>query len=586
MLNSPLIPSHRRIALGPILALTFFLFSLIGLSSCAPQRGGAVEARASWHGIWVQAKSLTSATKIDEMLARTEKGGFNAIFVNVFLQGRTIYPSALVEQYPKIENGFDPLAYLIPKAHERGLEVHAWYVVGWVENESENALLKRHPDWGLVGPDGETTHWLNFARPEVRQFIGDLMLETIEKYGVDGVHFDYTRYPGNKWGFDPYTIQQFNQSHTFDLNELRYADLPAYGKFESNPLTIPTSAQVLARFDNGYPAVTLNRYKQGQVLVLNWNATERTVAAGNEILQRAIRYFDQGGRVYVLHSQTNGATYGDENYEQVMAWLTDTGWAPLEVGEYGIGEIGSQSTLVLPNVYLISETTAQVLADFVSKGGNLIFIDGPTKSMKLTQLQALTGLQSRGSHFEDYFLLLPETPHPLIPFNGRQADLLQAQQRDEEWKAFRRQIINTLIAEVSQRVKAAHPNVKVTITITSNQSDALNRFMQDWRAWLQNEQVDYIIPRGYTNKIEELTAILESWQPDIQMYRPKIMFGLRTYLDESKSGKTPKSAAQLLTEIHMVLGKGLPGYMIFDMDNISDEQLIAIKNVLRSTDVP
>jgi uncharacterized lipoprotein YddW (UPF0748 family) len=583
----PISPTFLPFRAIPRLVFTFsmILILLSSIVSCAPQVGEIAQAKTSWHGIWVQARSLVSPEAIDEMLSRVEKGGFNAIFINVFLQGQTVYPSRLVRQYAKIQKGFDPLAYLLPRAHERGLEVHAWYVVGWVEDQSEDALLSRYPDWGLVGPDGETSRWLNFARPEVRQFIGDLMLETIETYGVDGIHFDYTRYPGDKWGFDPYTIEQFNRSHTFDLNELRYADLPAYGKFESNPLAIPTTAQVLARFENGYPAVTLNTFGKGQVLVLNWNATERTVAAGNEILQRALRSFDRGGRVYVLFSRANAAKYGDENEQLVYDWLNSLGWAPLEVGEYGISELSEQSVLVLPNVYLISEGVAQSLANFVSKGGHVIFIDGPTKSMKLGQLQAITGMQSRGSHFEEYLIMLPAESHPLIPASSRQPNLSEYQARREEWNTFRRQIVSTLIEEVSRRIKTTHPNVKVTITITSNQDDAHNRFMQDWQTWLQNDDVDYLIPRGYVDRIEELSAILEAWQPAIREYHAKILFGLRTYLDESGE-KTPKPASQVLTEIHMTLAKSLPGYMIFDLENASDEQLTAIKNIMLTTEMP
>ena len=35
-------------------------------------------------------------------------------------------------------------------------------------------------------------------------------------------------YPGPQWGFDQYTVDAFNRSHDFDVNDLRYADLPAY----------------------------------------------------------------------------------------------------------------------------------------------------------------------------------------------------------------------------------------------------------------------------------------------------------------------------------------------------------------------
>ncbi len=109
--------------------------------------------------------------------------------------------------------------------------------------------------------------------------------------------------------------------------------------------------------------------------------------------------------------------------------------------------------------------------------------------------------------------------------------------------------------------------------------------MQDWQTWLQNDDVDYLIPRGYVDRIEELSAILEAWQPAIREYHAKILFGLRTYLDESGE-KTPKPASQVLTEIHMTLAKSLPGYMIFDLENASDEQLTAIKNIMLTTEMP
>src|SRR5512135_1024955 len=127
-------------------------------------------------GIWVQAKSITTAAQIDEVLRRVEAGHFNAIFVNVFFNGQTMYQSNFAPISGKVEPGFDPLAYLVPAAHRHNIQVHGWFLTGRIGAAGGSAILARHPDWALVGPDGDMFPWLNFTRPDARQFISDLML--------------------------------------------------------------------------------------------------------------------------------------------------------------------------------------------------------------------------------------------------------------------------------------------------------------------------------------------------------------------------------------------------------------------------
>jgi len=530
-------------------------------------------------GVWVQAKSITTPADIDAVLERAVAGGFHAIFVNVYVNGETLYRSALAYKYDKVAPDIDPLAYLVPEAHKRGIEVHAWFVVGLI-GEGYSPLSSMYPDWGLMGPDGETTPWLNLVRPDVRQFISDLMLEVVEQYGVDGLHFDYTRYPGNKWGFDPYTIEAFTQAAGYDLDLLRYAELPAYGVFEGNPLAGPGTAQILASFSNGYPAVTLNRYGDGEVLVLNWNANERVVAAGGEIMQRGLQYLNNGGQVYVLNSETNAVEYGREDFDLAMNWLASLGWEPLEAGEAAIQYLEPESVLVLPNVYLISAETAKALASFVSQGGGVVFIDGPTKSMQVAEIRAITGMLSRGSHFKEYALMTASGEHPLIPVSERDANLASYQARDEQWKAFRRQNINLLIRDVYARIKSTHPEVYISVTVTSDQHDAADRYMQDWQAWLQEGYIDFLVPRGYVDEVGDLHTLLDDWGPVIQTHDSRIVMGVIAYFTESDSNSS-KSSGQLLAEINLVNEAGSESFLVFDLEHISDEQLSALKDLPR-----
>jgi len=566
------------IVTAPLLNWGMAILLLTALSACVPTKASEVEL-PKWNGVWVGAKSIVTPGLIDEVIQRAEAGNFDAIFVNVFYDGHSLYDSAFVEKYHKVDAGFDPLAYLVPQAHQRGITVHAWYVVGRID-EPDSAILQAHPNWSLVGPDGESIPWLNLGHSEVQGFISDLMMETVERYEVDGIHFDYTRYPGSEWGFDPYTIREFTNEYGIDLNQLRYADLPAYGSFEGNPLTRPDSAEVLASFGNGVPAVAINQYGEGESILLNWKADRRAVAVSSEILQRSLqRLLDSGKPVYILRSKTNGEEYGYGSLEQTMEWLEYLGWEVVEVSEAEIDQLETKSALVLPNIYLISEETAVHLADFVHGGGGVIFIDGPTKSIHLKEIQEITGMSSRGVYFKENMLLTSTDLHPLIPVSQRDTNLEGYQNRDSAWREFRKQGINKLIRGIYERIKTKHPGVIVSITITSDQEEAGERYLQDWQTWLQDGYVDLLIPRGYVDDANQLGSILNDWRPVIHQYDSKITFGLISYIEHGES-VVSKPPEQLSAEMEMTLRAGSNGLMIFDLGRMSDDQLSALKNIV------
>ena len=175
------------------------------------------------------------------------------------------------------------------------------------------------------------------------------------------------------------------------------ADLPAYGLFVSNPLSEPTSARVLATFANGLPAVALNTYGKGEVVLLNWRANQRTTAVGSEIMRRSLqRLLHTGQQIYLLRSETNAKEYGYDSFDSTLEWLTHLGWVPVQVSETDVPDLAVGSVLVMPDVYLISTATAAQLAQFVRDGSGIIFVDGPSRSIELTDIQAITGMTSRG----------------------------------------------------------------------------------------------------------------------------------------------------------------------------------------------
>lgn len=521
--------------------------------------------------MWVHETDVFSQHDTDAMLQRVEMGGFNAVFVDVFVYGHALFESSLAEMYPRIDRGFNPLAYLVEEAHRRDIEVHAWFVNGPVAYKGDSPIIDAHPDWAIEGPDGKTTTWLNFSRPDVRQYLSDLMWEAVDRYGADGVHFDYTRYPGTEWGFDAYSVEAFAQAYGFSADELRYADLPAYGLFKGRPLIDPISARVLASFDNGLPAVTLNAYGQGEVVVLNWNAIDREVGIGGALLQRSLDYLLDGGQVYLLRVEENVQRNGEERLEAGGAWLEDLGRPHRVATEAEIASLSADSALVLPAVFVMPPGTAAALAGFVQRGGGLIFIGGPVQALGLEDVRSLTGMQARGDNFDEWMVMTADEDHPVIPSSSRPADLALFQARDAQWREFRKQGINLLVEGIYHRIKAAHPEADVSVTITSDAAEAEDRVLQDWRAWLEGGYVDYIIPRAYLDTVAELETLLQAWRPDIERYG-RITLGLSTFIGKGQS-RVSKSPEQLLAELDLALGAGSDGVLLWVYNEISDDQL-------------
>ncbi|AEV85979.1 hypothetical protein ACWT_4962 [Actinoplanes sp. SE50] len=139
----------------------------------------------------------------------------NAIFVHVRPSGDAFWPSAyapwsnwLTGRFDGRSPGWDPMAFMVSEAHARGLAFHAWFnpyrgtqpAPGGIGTDAAklapNHPLRLHPEWRIAYPTGRTGRfYFDPGIPEARRFVEDSMLEAVQKYDVDGVHFDDFFYP-------------------------------------------------------------------------------------------------------------------------------------------------------------------------------------------------------------------------------------------------------------------------------------------------------------------------------------------------------------------------------------------------------
>ncbi len=147
-----------------------------------------------------------------EILDRAEQIGFNTIYLQVRPTADAFYKSDLFpwskyltgEEAKAPKNDFDPLEFWVEQAHARGIELHAWLnpyrITKRKDGEaaytpdmlSVNHPARLHPEW-TVSHAGNL--YFDPALPQVQNLIVQGVSEIIEKYAVDGIHFDDYFYP-------------------------------------------------------------------------------------------------------------------------------------------------------------------------------------------------------------------------------------------------------------------------------------------------------------------------------------------------------------------------------------------------------
>jgi len=177
------------------------------------------EFRAMW--ISAYGAGLLTTKEIDDSINAAKLANLNALIVQVRKTGDAHYKS---DYEPRAENipdpKFDPLEYIVKKAHANGLEVHAWintYKVwaGKTPPKSPNHMFNKHPEWinrnieGRLDKSGQ--YALDPGIPGVQQHLFNVYMDVLKKYDVDGIHFDYVRYWSPDFGYSKIAVDRFNK---------------------------------------------------------------------------------------------------------------------------------------------------------------------------------------------------------------------------------------------------------------------------------------------------------------------------------------------------------------------------------------
>ncbi len=159
---------------------------------------------------WPSAPGLSAAVQRREALALLDRArdiGLNALILQVRPAADAIYPSTL-EPWTEFLSGeqgkapgdaaWDPLAFWVQQAHQRGLELHAWINPYRARHSSAKSPLAashiavRRPD--LVKRYGDML-WMDPGEPEAAAHTLAVVADVVRRYDIDGLHIDDYFYP-------------------------------------------------------------------------------------------------------------------------------------------------------------------------------------------------------------------------------------------------------------------------------------------------------------------------------------------------------------------------------------------------------
>lgn len=233
------------------------------LVAAPPAAQQAPRVLGEMRGLWVTRSWMTSPERVAQVVEDAAGHGLSAVFVQVRGRGDAFYLGGPDPRSPLLAGqpgGYDPLADLLDRAAQRGLEVHAWVNVNLVAGATDlpkdpNHVIRRHPEWVMVPralaaslvPTSPTSpgylpaiaRWTEQHKAQVeglytspipaaaQDHLVAVVSHLVRTYPLDGVHLDYIRYPGAEFDYSRAALDAFRADLLPDLSPAERTALEA-----------------------------------------------------------------------------------------------------------------------------------------------------------------------------------------------------------------------------------------------------------------------------------------------------------------------------------------------------------------------
>jgi uncharacterized lipoprotein YddW (UPF0748 family) len=166
-------------------------------------------------GFWCHSAAGVEGMSWDQAVQALADNGFTAVLPNMLWGGLAYYESAVLPVAPEVREKGDRLAQCLAACKRRRVACHVWKVNWNLAGRAPKEFADRMRREGRTQvrfdgkPEGE---WLCPSHPENRALEIEAMVEVAAKYEVDGIHFDYIRYPGAECCFCAGCRERFEKS--------------------------------------------------------------------------------------------------------------------------------------------------------------------------------------------------------------------------------------------------------------------------------------------------------------------------------------------------------------------------------------
>lgn len=179
---------------------------------------GDLPPKREFRGVWIatvenidwpavpNGDAVQQQKQLINLLNEHQKTGINAIMFQVRPAADAFYAKSR-EPWSKFLTGkqgvgpdpfYDPLELAVTEAHQRGMELHAWFNPYRATQDADfsalsaNHITNMRPEWFFIYGGKKL---FNPGIPEVREYIVKVVLDVVDNYDVDGIHMDDYFYP-------------------------------------------------------------------------------------------------------------------------------------------------------------------------------------------------------------------------------------------------------------------------------------------------------------------------------------------------------------------------------------------------------
>lgn len=525
--------------------------------------------------LWADPSGFESPEAVDQMISKCQRAGINTIIPDVMLGENVYFKSKHFIGNVQANDKFDPLDYIIKKAHAAGMKVQAWSCVYYTKPLNKTWIsqsLDRNP---------QSQIFLSPAHPDVNPYLVSVIKELLN-YDIDGIHLDYTRYCNAAFDYSDAARKGCQASLGFDpLNFIDHPELIVPAQKDPFPIRVLHPNTSIDRvWETGVVERNLNRAEVGFAFISETPQNIDALRAPGlliishytnvtpEMSAAISRYAGRGGNILWIDPANGVLTKYPEL--QKLTGLSGTQTFAKRVTLQRTGKdalsrlIPTQEINTSGNILRVSDAT--ILAKF-NTGEPIITINPVAGSGAKRSSVMVVGLRAMESNDDSVILMLRGIMNWYRTEAGIKAPDPLAEKRNQ-WIKWRADQIIPLVREISRAVKAKDPKLVVTSSAGVGPQQYCGVY-RDGGYWLTEKINDCLFPMNYTMDPDELVDMLKE-----QEYRtPKgmsdrIFPGLRLYGNRDQPTMDPAVVEQ---QMNIVQQRGSKGYCLFATKFLSDD---------------